>query len=153
MYDKGNGVEQDSQKAYEWFLKAAQQGDEKAQFRVGEMLHSGEAGTKDLSEAVQWFLKSAEQDMAESQYALGVCYANGEGVEKNYTEAERWLLKAARQGDPRHQFQLATLYLTHGEREKAIGWLEDSAKQGYQPAKQRLLEVQNSSGIQINVNP
>ncbi|MBR5161078.1 MAG: SEL1-like repeat protein, partial [Thermoguttaceae bacterium] len=98
-YLSGKGVEQDSQKAYEWFLKAAQQGDEKSQFRVGEMLHNGEAGTKNLSEAINWFLKSAEQGMAESQYALGVCYANGEGVEKNYAEAERWLLKAARQGD------------------------------------------------------
>ena len=152
-YLSGKGVEQDSQKAYEWFLKAAQQGDEKSQFRVGEMLHNGEAGTKNLSEAINWFLKSAEQGMAESQYALGVCYANGEGVEMNYSEAERWLLKAARQGDPKHQYQLATLYLMHGEREKAIGWLEDSAKQGYQPAKERLSDVQNSSGIQINVNP
>lgn len=152
-YLSGKGVEQDSQKAYEWFLKAAQQGDDKAQFRVAEMLHNGEAGTKDISEAVQWFLKSAEQGMAESQYALGVCYANGEGVEDNYAEAERWLLKAARQGDPRHEYQLAILYLTHGEREKAFGWLEQSANKGYQPAKERLSEIQSAHGIQINVNP
>lgn len=152
-YLSGKGVDQDSQKAYEWFLKAAQQGDDKAQFRVAEMLHNGEAGTKDLSEAVQWFLKSAEQGMAESQYALGVSYANGEGVEKNYAEAERWLLKAARQGDPRHEYQLAVLYLTHGEREKAFGWLEQSANKGYQPAKERLSEIQSAPGIQINVTP
>lgn len=152
MYLSGKGVEQDSQKAYEWYLKAAEQGDDKAQFRVAEMLSSGEAGTKDLSKAVQWFLKSAEQGMVESQYALGVCYANGEGVEMNYTEAERWLLKAARQGDPRHQYQLAVLYLTHGEREKAFGWLEESAKKGYEPAKKRLSEIQNSPGILIKVN-
>ena len=152
-YLSGKGIEQDSKKAYEWFLKAAQQGDEKAQFCVAEMLHNGEAGTKDLSEAVQWFLKSAEQGMAESQYALGICYANGDGVEKNYAEAERWLLKAALQGDPRHEYQLAILYLTHGEREKAFGWLEQSANKGYQPAKKRLSEIQSAHGIQINVNP
>ena len=152
-YLSGKGVEQDSQKAYEWFLKAAGQGDDKAQFRVAEMLHNGEAGTKDLSEAIQWFLKSAEQGMAESQYALGICYANGEGVEKNYSEAELWLLKAARQGDPRHEYQLAILYLTHGEQEKAFGWLEQSAKKGYKPAKERLSEIQSAHGIQINVNP
>ncbi len=147
MYLSGKGVNQDSQKAYEWFFKAAQQGDEKAQFRTGEMLHNGEAGTKDLSQAANWFLKSAEQGMAESQYALGVCYANGEGVEKNFDQAEQWLLKAARQGDARHQYQLAILYQTHGEREKAIGWLEQSAKQEYKPAQQRLSEILNSSGI------
>lgn len=153
LYLSGKGVNQDSKIAYEWFLKAAEQGDDKAQFRVAEMLHNGEAGTKDLSEAVKWFLKSAEQGMAESQYALGVCYANGEGVEKSHAEAERWLLKAARQGDPRHEYQLAILYLTHGEREKAFGWLEQSANKGYQPAKERFSEIQNTPGIQINVNP
>ena len=153
LYLSGKGVEQDSQKAYEWFLKAAQQGDDKAQYRVGEMLNNGEAGTKDPSKAIPWLLKSAEQGMAESQYALGVCYANGEGVEKSYAEAERWLLKAARQGDPRHEYQLAILYLTQGEREKAFGWLEQSANKGYQPAKERLSEIQSATGIQINVMP
>ncbi|MBR0238174.1 MAG: SEL1-like repeat protein [Thermoguttaceae bacterium] len=151
-YLSGKGVEQDSQKAYEWFLKAAQQGDDKAQFRVAEMLSSGEAGRKDLSEAVKWFLKSAEQGMTESQYALGICYANGEGVEANFDEAERWLLKAARQGDPRHQYQLAKLYRNHGESGKAFSWLEQSAKQGYQPAQQELSKIQGTREIQINVN-
>ena len=152
IYLSGKGVQQDSQKAYEWFLKAAQQGDVKAQYRVGEMLNSGEAGKKDPAEAVQWLLKSAEQGMAESQYALGICYANGEGVETNYDEAERWLLKAARQGDPRHQYQLAKLYRNHGESGKAFSWLEQSAKQGYQPAQQDLSKIQGTREIQIKVD-
>lgn len=152
VYLSGKGVQQDSQKAYEWFLKAAQQGDEKAQFRVGEMLNNGETGIKDSAEAVQWLLKSAEQGMAESQYALGICYANGEGVEMNYAEAERWLLKAARQGDPRHQYQLAKLYRNQGESGKAFSWLEQSAKQGYQPAQQDLSQIQGMRGIQNNAD-
>ncbi|MGB7582385.1 MAG: tetratricopeptide repeat protein, partial [Sedimentisphaerales bacterium] len=37
MYSKGNGVQQDCNEAFKWFVKAAEQGYTEEQFKVGEM--------------------------------------------------------------------------------------------------------------------
>lgn len=39
-YQYGRGVEQNSKKAVEWFVKAAEQGADKAQFLLAECFHS-----------------------------------------------------------------------------------------------------------------
>ena len=41
MYYNGQGVEQDYQKALEWYEKSANQGDSDAQLNVGIMYHEG----------------------------------------------------------------------------------------------------------------
>lgn len=41
-YDDGNGVEQNSESAFEWYMKAAEKGDLHAQFNVGFMFETGE---------------------------------------------------------------------------------------------------------------
>jgi len=47
MYHEGKGVLQDYQKAMEWSLKAAEQGDADAQFEIGRVYHEGKGVLQD----------------------------------------------------------------------------------------------------------
>ena len=100
MYNNGEGVTQDSEKAVEWFKKATEQGHAEAQFFLGTMCFTGEGGLKgNKEEGVKWIKKSAEQGHAEAQFLLGTMFGRYEGkLEQNIEEGKKWLRKAADQG-------------------------------------------------------
>ena len=54
---KGSEVE-----AFDWFEKAAKQGDAGAQYLVGKAYREGEGVEKNEGEAISWLEKAAEQD-------------------------------------------------------------------------------------------
>ena len=54
-YFNGEGVEQNYDKAVEWYTKSAEQGDCWAQYRLGEYYEQGQ----NLSKATDWYSKSA----------------------------------------------------------------------------------------------
>ena len=98
-----------NEEAFEYYLKAAKQGDAEAQFYLGLCYHNGDGVEKDLSEAVKWYRKAADQGDALAQYNLGICYDNGYGVEKDLSEAVIWFRKAAVQGVAKAQDMLRKL--------------------------------------------
>lgn len=51
-YYKGEGVEQDNAKAFEWYGKAAEQGDARAQHDLGVCYYYGEGVEQDIAKAV-----------------------------------------------------------------------------------------------------
>ena len=55
MYAEGKGVHQDYQKAAEWYTKAAHQGDEFAQYELGEMYDKGLGVRQNESTAKRYF--------------------------------------------------------------------------------------------------
>ena len=56
LYSEGIGdVQKDSAKAAYWRLRAAKQGDDGAQFSMGEMYEKGEGVMQDFVEAYKWF--------------------------------------------------------------------------------------------------
>ncbi len=55
MYANGEGVEQDSAKAFQWFRKAAEQGVPEAQNVVGLMYAAGNGTARNAVEALVWF--------------------------------------------------------------------------------------------------
>lgn len=94
-FARGEGVDQDSARAAEWFRKAAEQGDAGAQLFLGNLYSSGDGVAEDAAEAVRWYMAAAEQGVdgsaAAAQFLLGVAYYNGNGVEKDVEEAYFWL--------------------------------------------------------------
>jgi TPR repeat protein len=60
MYQYGWVVEQDPVKAFQWFLKSAEQGDAPAQQLVSEAYDSGTGVAQDKAEAAKWFSKAFE---------------------------------------------------------------------------------------------
>lgn len=92
-YATGTGVEQNQEKAEEWFDKIKDPFD---QFMIGNCflapLHFD--FIRDEVMAMKWYRKAAEQGFADAQYMLGLCYC----VKQDKPEAVKWLQKAAKQG-------------------------------------------------------
>jgi len=94
MYEKGKGAVKDVQKAFDWYLKAANQKDDKAAYKVGLFYYEGIAVKRDYDKAFTWFSRSAEQDYVRAQYYLGELYENGHGAPKDSDTALKWYKRA-----------------------------------------------------------
>ena len=98
MYNNGQGVAQDYKEAVKWYTKAAEQGDELAQYNLALMYDNGKGVAQDYKEAMKWYTKAAEQGHTDAQYNLGVMYYKGEGVVQDYKSAHMWFNIAAANG-------------------------------------------------------
>ena len=78
--------------------KAAEQGGDRAQFKLGTMYYFGVGVPQDYKEAVRWYRKAAEQGYAKAQYNLGTMYDSGQGVPQDYIRTYAWWNLAASQG-------------------------------------------------------
>ena len=61
-------------KAVEWYTKAAERGDRKAQYNLAVCYDYGVGVVQDNAKAVEWYTKAAEQGDADAQRCLGECY-------------------------------------------------------------------------------
>lgn len=128
--------------AEKWYRKAAEQGNAKAQYNLGNCYCLGEGVKHNYKEAIKWYRKAAEQGNADAQYSLGNCYCFGQGLEQNYQEAAKWYYKAAKQGNANAQYHLGWCYdwgqgieQNYTEAEK---WYQEAAKNGSKDAKEKL---------------
>ena len=110
IYRQGQGIPYDYKRAFQYYMKSAEKGYSKAQYRLGLMYAEGQGVRRDYKEAVKWFRKSAEQGLPESQNSLGLKYAEGKGVRRDYKEAVKWWRKSAEQGHSRAQLNLGKMY-------------------------------------------
>ena len=95
-YDKGHGVEEDDQKAFQWYQKAAAQDYHKGLYELGRCYRKGKGVPKDNKRAFELFTKAAKQDNGEAQLALGECYLKGKGTTADPAKAKYWFNKAIR---------------------------------------------------------
>ena len=137
MYYKGDGIPQNQSKAIEWFQraaaqghikaesnlkvmstnaaveilrKAANQGDQRAQYSLGLIYQTGESVHQDSAKAIDWYTKAANQGNAEAQAMLGGMYSEGEGVPQDYSKAAQWIEKSANQGRAKSQAMIGLMY-------------------------------------------
>ncbi len=100
---KSEPISQDDLEMYKLFLKAAEEGNAKAQYKLGVMYEDGKGVKQDAVEAVKWYRKTTEQGDTGGQISLGIMYAKGRGVEQDQLETLKWFRKAAEQGEPMAQ--------------------------------------------------
>jgi TPR repeat protein len=62
MWDRGDWLWQDSERAVKWWRKSAEQGYTQAQLLLGTVYLGGIKTDKDLEEANKWFNKAIESD-------------------------------------------------------------------------------------------
>lgn len=94
MYEKGKGAVKDIQKAFDWYLKAANQKDYKAAYKVGLFYYEGSSVKRDYDQAFAWFSQSAEKEYVRAQYFLGELYEYGRGAPKDSDTALKWYKRA-----------------------------------------------------------
>jgi TPR repeat protein len=134
MYRRGEGLQQDSGEAVQWYRKAAEQGDPMAESALGYAYLNGKGVPQDAAEGAIWYRKAAEQGYSLAQQAVGYLYATGQGVQQDDAQALVWYRKAAEQGDAESQQSLGYMY-AYGrgvpkDRFEAVRWYRKAAKQG-----------------------
>ncbi len=98
-YYYGNkGFPEDHSLAFEWFMKAAQQGDMTAMTWVGYLYDYGHGVPVSNKDALDWYLKAEDKGDCEAMYRRALHYLNGWGVKPNHGWAVEHMKKAARQG-------------------------------------------------------
>lgn len=107
----GRGVEQNHQRAFDYFTQAANAGNTHAMAFLGKMYSEGsEFLPQDNETALQYFKKASDLGNPVGQSGLGMAYLYGRGVQVNYELALKYFQKAAEQGWVDGQLQLGTMY-------------------------------------------
>lgn len=107
----GRGVEQNHQRAYDYFNQAANAGNTHAMAFLGKMYSEGSEFLPQNNEtALQYFKKASDLGNPVGQSGLGMAYLYGRGVQVNYELALKYFQKAAEQGWVDGQLQLGTMY-------------------------------------------
>jgi uncharacterized protein len=97
-YLLGRGVQQDDQKAFYYFSKAANQGDALAQNELAYLYASGKGTPPNNVLALKWYQQAADQGLASAQYNLGWMYLHGIGTAPNKALGKQWIKKSADHG-------------------------------------------------------
>lgn len=107
---QGYGVEQDSEAAFKYMLKAAVMGNPDGQYVIGQRFMDAtkpQSYRLDLGQAM--LACSAEQGYAKSAYTLGIDY----DIDKNYSTALYYYQKAAEYGYQKSTYKLSKVFSTN----------------------------------------
>ena len=161
LYEGGIGVLQDTDKALQFYQKAAmknhqgamvslyvhyskQGSDSNAVYWLKQLAKQGLAEAQDAyanrlsnaekyKEAVQWYERAAKQGYAPAQSNLVEHYINGVGVDKDYNIAKQWCEKAVEQYYSVAQYFMAKYFVkNHSDK---YWWYRKAAEQGYAKAQ------------------
>ncbi len=94
MHCYGLGTEQNYEKAFEWFLKSAQEGNKFAQYSLANLYYYGNGAERNLKEAFGWYMRSAKQGQPYASYAVAQMYSKGEYVEHDEKTAQKYYNQA-----------------------------------------------------------
>ncbi len=134
MFERGEGVNVNSQRAVRWYLKSADAGNVDAEAALGSLFThgGGEQLPKNYKEAARWYTKAAEKGHAEAAARLGDFYLAGRGGEKDPALGVAWLQESRDRG-----YEQATLKLEQLKKQLPIAVFE-TAKQ-LQPGLSKLV--------------
>jgi len=137
IYEQGQGLHADKNKAELWLRQSAASGNAGAQFHLAELLlrrNSPQA----LQEAAGLYLSAARQGNMQAAAKIGAMYAIGQGIRKNHADAVLWLEKAARSGQSAAQSNLGILLASEQQDKQAVVWLNKAAESGETDAQNNL---------------
>lgn len=108
LYQKGEGVEKDENKAMELLGAAAQAKNPDAQYMLGTMAYG--ANPPKYEDAFAWFSNAAAGGQAQGQYMTGFMLMQGQGTPKSVPLAIRFFHDAAEQNNGAAQYVLGQIY-------------------------------------------
>lgn len=135
-YFNGEGVEKDVAKAFEFFSKAAAQGDAQAEFAVGVCYEHGKGVEEDAAKAFEWYSKVAAQGHAQAENNMLRCLKSGTILAAKVFER---YFKAAAQGNAQAECNVGWCY-ENGvgvdmDVDKAFEWYSKAVAHGYAKAE------------------
>ncbi|KAG4086345.1 HCP-like protein [Neocallimastix lanati (nom. inval.)] len=155
IYSPTTGLNEEA--AFNWYLKAAHNGNAVAQYRVGlycskgikvaipysvDTFHIFNILLPDEQESAIWFHRSALQGYSKAQNRYGVCLEDGIGVPVNEREAFQWYMKAGKQGHGSAMNHLGWCYQkgigVEADQKEAAYWYKNSAFRGFSKGQYNL---------------
>jgi TPR repeat protein len=105
----------DRKTAHEIFVLLSDQGDDRAQYQLGQMYDYGQGVDHNIDKAVYWYERASAAGNKQAQHSLGVIYIVGRGLMPDYDSAVHWLNKSAEQGYVPAYSELGWAYLKRGK--------------------------------------
>ncbi|ODQ55794.1 HCP-like protein [Saitoella complicata NRRL Y-17804] len=136
MYLRGEGVEQDLWKAFDWFRRGVSMGDAMSQNGVGHMFLNGLATKKDVDKAREYFKASAEQGFAPAQVNFAKLLL-ASPQPSSLSAASQWLELAASEGHVEAYWLLGEMWANGVGRSRSC----DRAVGYYKAVAERVEEV------------
>ena len=137
----GIGTTKSVEKAIDWFKKAADLGNENAQYSLAK-IYIEEKDFEKVNSAIKMLEKLAENNNMMAEYTLGSIYADYESQYYDLEKAIGYLERSAEQDNQFAEYKLGVIYADpegqHYDLEKAISYLEQSVKQDNQFAEYKL---------------
>src|SRR5256885_1598996 len=75
LYANSDGVTEDEQQAYRWYLRAAEAGNAEAQYSVGINLFTGRGAEANTSESVRWLKEASRNGFVRAASDLDIVQA------------------------------------------------------------------------------
>lgn len=143
-YNKENTEKHDLKKAYEWFVKAADQDQPYAQFNLGRMYQNSEYVAQNVDTAQEYYKKALDGFLAmekESEdnnepdggllYKIGSMYKNGLGTAPDVDKAIEYFRRSAELNDPNAQFEMGKFFISTDDKRQAYRYFKQSADSGH----------------------
>lgn len=148
-YESGNGIEQNDQKAIQWYKLAAEKGCRGALDKLFRFYWK-ELRIKDPKKALEACQKAADGGDAVAMYNLAYFYYEYRGPEY-YQKAAEWFQKAAIKENIFAMFQLGYLYDwgigIEQDRNNAFKWYQQAANKGYVPAMIEMAKMYQKGSV------
>lgn len=133
MYHWGWGVDQNYQKAYEYFFQLYKEGYAGTAFYMGLYAENGFVAEKDYRKAVQYYEEGINEGDKYSAANLAKMFCDGVGVEVDYEKALEYYMLALVRGDDLAYAAIGHMY-ENGEGvkkdlKKAISYYQQGAEQ------------------------
>ena len=146
-YYKGDGIDADTTKAEEWFLKSATQGYAPAQYNLA-VFYSLQPNSKDNKKLVaDWMSKAADNGHIKAMVKLGEFYYTGDGVKEDYDKSVELWEKAVKANNAdamyllgKHHFTGRGLFNSGKDIDKAVVLWTKAVESGHIEAAHDLAE-------------
>jgi uncharacterized protein len=110
LYANGFGVDQDDNKAAEWYALAVDRGDREAMFALAMFRLTGRAGPTNREEATRLLAAAVKLGHTAAAFNLAMLYFEGEFFPQDFVRAAQLFHIAAVGGSPEAQYALGTLF-------------------------------------------
>ncbi len=161
----GSGIQQDLEKAREWFTKAQEAGNVSAKVSLG-LIHEVQAAnekdkakqTDGYKKALDFYKQAAEDKLPDAYNKLGYFCENGLGLGKDEAKAAEWYQKGAEAGLPISMYNWAILNeegrgVKSKNEAEAVKWLYNAAVAGFAPSQLALGERYRGGKSGVNKDP
>lgn len=151
FYEIGDAVSQNIEHAIHLYMKASDNGNAEASYRLGTRFFNEDGVEKNLETAFNFFYKAAIKGHIQAQYMVAYCLEMGSGCQKNISDSAHFYLDAAKGNNVEAQCCIARYYelglggLVVDHRESFF-WYLTAAEQGH-VVSQRIVARSFLNGI------